>query len=100
MGGQAHSTTARKPADLSIVDHSVAQCAKYLSGVAKKAEGRRPWAIGDFKPLVFSLGGLMEKETAMEMTKWRKEMTETVYEAMVKRISLVLLRGRAKVYEG
>jgi len=27
-------------------------------------------------------------------------MTETVFEAMVRRVSLVLLRARAKVYEG
>jgi len=100
MAGHAHSTTTRKPVDSTNVDHAVAQCIKYLASVAKVAEVRRPWAIGDFKPLVVSLGGLMEKQTAAEVAKWKREMTETVFEAMVRRVSLVLLRARAKVYEG
>jgi len=79
MAGHAHSTTTRKPVDSTNVDHAVAQCIKYLASVAKVAEVRRPWAIGDFKPLVVSLGGLMEKQTAAEVAKWKREMTETVF---------------------
>ena len=41
----------------------------------------------------------MEKDSAAEMSKWKGEMTETVYDWMVKRVSLVLLRFGAKVYE-
>ncbi len=100
MAGHAHLTTSRKPVNSTIIDHSVAQCGKFLSGVAKSAETRRPWAIGDFRPLVFSLGGLMEKKTGTELLKWKTEMTDIVHEAMVRRVSLVLLRARAKVYEG
>ena len=42
----------------------------------------------------------MEKETAAEVGKWKKEMTNVVFDALVRRISLVLLRARAMVYEG
>ena len=42
----------------------------------------------------------MEKVTAKEVEKWGKEMRDTVWSAMVHRVSLVLLRVRAKVYEG
>ena len=76
------------------------QSGRYLSKVAKAAIGRRPWAIGGFNAVVFSLGGLMEKETADEIEKWRKEMRDTVWAAIIKRVGLVLLRARAKVYEG
>ena len=100
MASQAHATTARKSDDISFIDHSLAQCNKYLASVAKSADTRNPWAIGDFKPLVWSLGGLMEKETAAEVGKWKKEMTNVVFDALMRRISLVLLRARAMVYEG
>ena len=99
MGGNPHSTIGNPP-DVTILDHSLCQCAKYLTSVAKTADGRRPWAIGEFKALVFSLGGLMEKDTALEMSKWRREMSDTIYGGMTRRISLALLRARAKLYEG
>ena len=42
----------------------------------------------------------MEKGRALEVTRWKKEMTKTVFDQMVRRTSLVVLRARAKVYEG
>ena len=41
----------------------------------------------------------MEKETAAEVRKW-KEMTDVLCDVLVRRISLVLLRAQAMVYEG
>ena len=49
---------------------------------------------------MISLGGLMEKETAEEIEKWRKEMKDTVWSAMIHRVSLVILRATTRVYEG
>jgi len=43
---------------------------------------------------------LMEKETATDITRWRKEMKATVWDRMMARVSLTLLRARSKVYEG
>ena len=100
VGNHVHPTTTRKPAETPVSVHASLQCQKYLTSVARKADVRRPWAAGDFKPLVFSLGGLMETVTAEELANWKKEMTEFVYEAMIRRVSLLLLRARAKVYEG
>ena len=42
----------------------------------------------------------MEKETAIEVVRWKREMTNMVYENLVRRVCLVLLPARAKVYEG
>ena len=42
----------------------------------------------------------MEKDSAAEMLKWKGEVTETVYDGMVKRVNLVPLRAREKVHEG
>ena len=100
MGGHAHLNTARKPADSTTVDFALAHSNKFLAAVAKRAEIRRPWAAGQFRALVVSLGGLMEKETATEITRWRKEMKDTVWDRMMARVSLTLLRARSKVYEG
>ena len=99
-GQHAHLATSRTPAETTTSDHAAAQCGKYLASVLQTVETRRPLAIEDFKPLVFSLGGVMEKETVSEVTRWKSEMTDTVYEVMVRRTSLVSLRARAKVYEG
>ena len=37
----------------------------------------------------------METETALEVTRWKKEMTDTVFETMARKTSLGLLRARA-----
>ena len=50
--------------------------------------------------MLFSLDGLVKKETSKELEKWGVEVRDTVWSAMVKRMSLVLLWARAKVYEG
>ena len=42
----------------------------------------------------------MEKETAAEVGEWKKEMTNVVFYALERRISLVLLRARTMGYEG
>ena len=42
----------------------------------------------------------MEKETASEETRWKREMTDTVFEAVVRITSLGLLRARADFSEG
>ena len=78
MVSDVPSTTSRKPAEKSTFAHSRNQCGRYLSRVANEANGRRPWAIGGFRAVVFSLGGLMEKEAAEEIEKWRNEMRDTV----------------------
>ena len=41
----------------------------------------------------------MENGTAMDVARWKREMTDMVYETMVRKVSLVLLCARAKVYE-
>ena len=64
MAANTPSTTTRKPQETSTLQHAADQCDKYLSNVAKAADGRRPWVVGGFKLMVCSLSGLMEKETA------------------------------------
>ena len=65
-----------------------------LASVTKSAESRRPWAVGEFRAVGLSLGVLLERDSADELVKWKR------YDGMIKRVSLVLSRAGAKLYEG
>ncbi|KIY31002.1 hypothetical protein I305_06618 [Cryptococcus gattii E566] len=45
-----------------------------------------------------STGGLVSRETADEMRRWRKEMGPAVFEGMMSKISLELVRARARTF--
>jgi len=46
-----------------------------------------------------STGGLVARETADEIGKWKKELGEWTFEKMMGRISLELLKSRARLFE-
>ncbi len=99
MSHHAHSTTTRIPTGTSTFEHAQSQANRYLESVGKAADIRRPWALSEFRALVFSAGGLMEKETAAELDRWKPDLGEATFDRMMTRMSLALLRARAKTFE-
>lgn len=45
-----------------------------------------------------STGGIVSRETADEMRRWRKEMGPAAFEGMMRKISLKLVRARARTF--
>ncbi len=41
----------------------------------------------------------MEKETAAELDRWKPDLGEATFDRMMTRMSLALLRARAKTFE-
>lgn len=52
---------------------------------------------GPFKAVMMSTGGLVSRETADEIRKWRREMGPMIFKGMVKKTSSEL-RARAKTF--
>ena len=98
MASQAQATRREnQPTSRS----SISDCCS-VAGVRRTPLNRphpTSWVVGEFKPLMGRLEGLMGKAPAAEVGK-RKEMTDLVFHALVTRISLVLSRARDIVYEG
>lgn len=92
----ASSLTARPPST------PVATCvlSRFLSWLGKVSENKKAPAThsGQFKALMMSTGGLMSREMADEIRKWRREMGPTVSEGMVKKVSLEVVRARARTF--
>jgi hypothetical protein len=94
----AHKTTTRRPADTSLVTHATNQCIKHLDSIGRKANADRPLAATSFKPLVFSTGGLMSKETATEVASWKAALGDTAFGRLGTFISLELVKARARTF--
>ena len=58
-------------------------------------EGRRRMA---FDPLVFSVGGCMDKGTVACLRLWQGVLPPSAFSAMCQQLSLILLRARAKSF--
>lgn len=52
---------------------------------------------GGFKPLVLSTGGLVSSETADEWKSWRKATPEAAFRWTQKRITIELVKARARI---
>jgi hypothetical protein len=53
---------------------------------------------GAFRPLVFSIGGAQEEETAKVFEEWQKVMSPSTFSYMCRSISLTLLKARTKYF--
>jgi hypothetical protein len=98
LGAKSHSTTTRPPAGTQLVDHANKQCIKHLDTYARRATSARPLSTANFKPLVFSTGGLMAKETADEVLTWKGVLGDTVFGRLGTAISIELVKARARTY--
>jgi len=64
----------RRAGDTDPVLFHRTQFNKFLAAVDKMAEADKPVSRVEFKPLVFSTGGMMGENTTKEFDQWKKEM--------------------------
>jgi hypothetical protein len=98
LGAKSHATTTRAPAGMELIDHASKQCIKHLDTYARRATSARPLSTANFKPLVFSTGGLMARETADEVLTWKSVLGDTVFGRLGTAISIELVKARARTY--
>jgi len=98
LGAKSHKTTTRAPAETELVTHAAKQCIKHLDAVGRHATSVRPLSTATFKPLVFSTGGLMSKETTDEVQSWKGALGDSVFGRLGSAISLELVRARARTF--
>ena len=98
LGAKSHSTTTKPPTGTQLIDHANKQCIKHLDTYARRATSARPLSTANFKPLVFSTGGLMAKETADEVLTWKGVLGDTVFGRLGTAISIELVKARARTY--
>jgi hypothetical protein len=88
--GQFRSTDPAKNTLQQVLGRAAqAKNTKYAAKTASK-----------FVPLVFSLGGAMEKQCSTTLQGWREHMPVGSHSFLLKRISILLLRARFRFFEG
>jgi hypothetical protein len=91
--------TAAPPIDSSPWDKTLIQMGRYLEEVRRETVKNVPGVVGTFSALVFSSGGLVEKETWKVLESWKNAVSGVAWEFMVRRMSLSLVRSRARTWE-
>lgn len=107
LGDKSHKTTglarpgktAAPGANLKVWDFALAQCNRFLAGVARAADKRAPGGTGKFTPLVFSAGGLVEGETMRQLDEWKRHVEAGKWAATLRRVSVGLVRVRARRFQ-
>jgi hypothetical protein len=85
--------------DDSATERTTKLVQKHLNAVAREKRRRHPPSDRPFRPFVLSLGGVMETDTRDALKLWKSIMTGGVYSLLVRRLSLGLLRARARCFE-
>ena len=83
----------RRAGDTDPVLFHRTQFNEFLAAVDKMAEADKPDSRVEFKPLVFSTGGMMGENTTKEFDQWKKEMG-IGYPRLMTAISISLLTAR------
>jgi hypothetical protein len=93
-----NGVTAAPPVDLCLWDKTAWQLQRYLYSIHAETKRKVAGGMGSFAPLVFSAGGMMETSTAKLMAEWRAAVGDAVWEWTVRRMSVGLMRARAKTW--
>ncbi|OWZ79418.1 hypothetical protein C365_01679 [Cryptococcus neoformans Bt85] len=95
----ARSTLSAKPASTAVANHVLNRYLSWLDKVSENATKKAPAThSGMFKAVVMSTRGIVSRETVDEMRRWRKEMGPAIFEGMMRKISLELVRARARTF--
>lgn len=78
---------------------TLVQLGRYMEDVSRETRRKMPGCVGEFSPLVFTSGGLVEGETEKRLEGWKVALSGVAWEMMVRRMSLSLLRSRARTWE-
>jgi hypothetical protein len=98
----AQATTLPPPTDnTSLSSLAFATANKYLASVAAEKLNRLPPAASPvpFTPIILSLGGLMESETAKAFNSWKTSLPSGTFRHLLRRLSLILLRARVRNFD-
>jgi hypothetical protein len=68
------------------------------AAVQKKVTKYERFLTVPFHPIVISLGGMLEDKAVKELERWREAIGGASYGFMMRRISVTLLRARARVW--
>lgn len=94
---EARSTAVPIPPNYKLADFCFGRCVGWLDKVGNVVERRAPGVVGGiFKPLILSIGGLMSHGMGGEWKSWRDAMPERVFLRMQRRISVELVKARAR----
>lgn len=91
--------TAAPKADAGPWEKTSVQLGRYLEEVSRETVRNQPGCVGEFSPLVLSSGGLVEKGTAKRLEEWKEAVSGIAWEGMLRRMSMSLLRSRARSWE-
>ncbi len=69
-----------------------------LDRIGRTVTRVRPLTAGAFKLIVLSTGGLMSKDTADEIKRWKRPMGEAAFNRMLGAVSLALVRARSMAF--
>lgn len=95
---RASSLTARPPLT-PVATHVLRRFLSWLDKVNENGTKKAPAThSGQFKAVMMSTGGLVSRETADEIRRWRREMGPMIFEGMVKKTSLEPVRARARTF--
>lgn len=93
----ARSTVGPTPPNYKLPDFCFDRYVGWPDKAGKIVEKRAPRvADGVLKPLILSIGGLMSHSTSDEWKVWREVMPEGVFLRLQRRMSVELVRARAR----
>jgi hypothetical protein len=84
--------------DDSAAERTTEPVQKHLNAVAREKLRRHPPSDGPFSLFVLSLGGVMETDARDALKVGKSIMTGGVYSLLVRRLSLGLMRARARCF--
>jgi hypothetical protein len=105
VSGSAATTGGRSEYDLTIVSLASAEAVglsveEYLDRVRREKEAKyRGKTATPFHPVVMSSGGAMEAKTWEILQHWSKVLSPGQLSYLIKRISCILVKSRAKVFK-
>jgi len=79
-------------------ERSHAHIRKFLALKAAEKRKRLPDGNVPFTPLVFTVGGMMDDNTAQCLKAWQHAVTPSVFSTLCQQLSLILLRAKAKSF--
>ncbi|KAJ9091016.1 hypothetical protein QFC21_007338, partial [Naganishia friedmannii] len=71
---------------------------KFLDGQAAGKRRRLPANNIPFTPLVFTVGGMMDDDTAKCLKAWQQSVTPSAFSTLCQQLSLIFLRAKAKSF--
>jgi hypothetical protein len=79
---------------------ALATAQRFLATIAREKRLRMPeGSTVPFTPLVFTVGGLMEKTTADTTRTWKNLLPAGTFRLLLVRLSLILVRARTRNFD-